>query len=227
VFALNPRIARAIIIANGTLAQPEVSRQQVAEWLAADPATLAVAANGGVHNALVIGLKPAVVIGDMDSLDEAARKQLAAEGCRFETAPSRKDETDLELALDYTLRRGARWIRVLGALGGRLDQTLANILLLTLPSLADVDARIVEGHQTAWLVRGETELQGAKGDIVSLIPLGGEARGVTSEGLDYVLADSTLAFGPSLGISNVLTGPLGRVSVREGLLLAVHTAGGT
>jgi thiamine pyrophosphokinase len=173
-----------------------------------------------------LGLTPAVVVGDLDSLTGALRQRLAAAGCLFETYPARKDETDLELALRYAVRQGAGRMWVLGALGGRLDQTLANILLLALPVLEGVEVRIIEGHQTAWLVRGESEIHGQPGDSLSLIPLGGDAHGVKTEGLEYPLDDGALPFGLSLGISNVLTGERARVTARRGTLLAVHTAGG-
>jgi thiamine pyrophosphokinase len=224
---LEAPISQAIIVANGALPFVELTRRQVAAWLDEEPGTLLVAADGGTHNALALGYRPAVVVGDLDSVEETTRQELAAQGCHFETAPARKDETDLELALRYVVERGAQGIRILGALGGRLDQTLGNILLLTLPVLDGVPTRIVEGRQTAWLVRAATDIRGAAGDTVSLIPLCGEAHGVTTDGLDYPLSDSRLPFGPGLGISNVMTGPRARVSLREGLLLAVHTAGGT
>jgi thiamine pyrophosphokinase len=217
----------AIIIANGALPHLEVTRQRIAGLLAGEPDSLLVAADGGVHNALALGLTPSVVVGDLDSLHKTIRKQLADLGCHFETFPARKDETDLELALRYVVQQDAPQIWILGALGGRLDQTLANILLLTLPVLENIEARIIEGHQTAWLVRAEAEIQGARGDTLSLVPMGGDARGVSTDGLEYPLSDATLRFGPSLGISNVMAGATAHVTVREGLLLAVHTAGGT
>lgn len=217
----------AIIIANGTLPHPDRTRGRVRAWLADAPDALVIAADGGARNALTLDLTPHTIIGDLDSLDDMAHEHLKAAGVTFVSASVRKDETDLELALRHAVKHGAGRIRMLGALGGRLDQTLANILLLALPLLDGVDVRIVEGAQTAWLVKGETEIEGEAGDTLSLIPLGGEAKGVTTEGLEYPLEDATLLFGPTQGVSNVLTGPLARVNVREGLLLVVHTAGGT
>ena len=163
----------------------------------------------------------------MDSLNDEARQQLTAAGCHFEISPTRKDQTDLELALQYAIEQKATRISILGALGGRLDQTLANVLLLTLPLLNQVEARIVEGHQTAWLIRDRSTIHGNSGDTISLIPLGGDAHGVTSEGLDYPLNDATLPSGPSLGISNVLSGLQARVTVRDGMILAILTTHAT
>jgi thiamine pyrophosphokinase len=136
-----------------------------------------------------------------------------------------KDETDLELALQHAVRAGATQIIVLAALGGRLDQTIANLLLLALPELKGLDVRIVEGPQSAFFIHAGRDalIAGQPGDTVSLIPLGGDALGVTTEGLEWPLCDDPLRFGPARGVSNVLTAEQARVRVREGLLLCVVT----
>ncbi|MFN2166013.1 MAG: thiamine diphosphokinase, partial [Anaerolineae bacterium] len=160
---------RAIVIAGG-----ETAGQGWQRWVR--PGDWIIGADGGAAQALDWGLLPDLVIGDMDSLPEAARSRLEAEGCQFVWHPRAKDETDLELALQYAVRQGAQEIVVLGALGGRLDHTVANILLLALPSLVGVSVRIVEGNQQALVARdGETiRLEGAAGDLVSLLPLRGD-----------------------------------------------------
>jgi thiamine pyrophosphokinase len=171
---------------------------------------------------LALGLTPDVVIGDMDSLGEQDQAQLRAAGTRFVVHPPAKDETDLELALLYALEQGVASITVLGALGGRLDQTLANILLLTMPDLAECDVRLADGAQTAFVVRDAAQLEGQVGDTVSLIPLCGDAQGVTTSGLLYPLADDVLPFGLGLGVSNEITATPVSVQLRQGLLLCVH-----
>src|SRR5690606_23974135 len=140
--------------------------------------------------------------------------------------PVEKDETDLELALNLVAKGGARWIRIVGGLGDRLDQTLSNIYLLALPVLRGVDARLLAGAQEAWLMYpGENVVEGAAGDTLSLLPISGEATGVRTENLYYPLRDETLAFGPARGVSNVLTAPQAKVWLQDGVLLAVHTIG--
>ena len=208
---------RAIIIAGGQ-AESQGWQRWVREgdWI--------IGADGGAARALSWGLRPDLVIGDMDSLPEAARAVLVSEGCRFIEHPRAKDETDLELALVHAVREGAKEITVLGALGGRLDHSLANILLLTLPSLAGVSVRIAEGEQQALLARGGevVDLEGARGDLVSLVPLGGDVRGVTTRGLAWSLEEDTLRFGSSRGVSNEMTANKAGIQVGEGLLLIVH-----
>jgi len=204
------------VIANGDRPDRETAHCH------ADRADLLIAADGGARHALALGLTPHVLIGDLDSLDADQQTRLRAAGTRFIVHPPAKDETDLELALLYAVEQDADPIVVLGALGGRLDQMLANVLLLTMPALAGRDVRIVDGPQAAFVVRDEATLAGRPGDTVSLIPLGGAAHGVATDGLLYALNDGSLPFGPALGVSNQMTTDRAHVRVRDGLLLCVH-----
>lgn len=207
---------RAIVIANGHVGNLEASRVQT--W----PHDLVICADGGVQHALAWGLIPDVVIGDLDSLDGDLQAWLEGEGCQVLVHPTHKDETDLELALRYAINHGADEILILGALGGRIDQTLANVLLLALPELEGVKTRIVAGDQEMFLIQGQALIEGQVGDTVSLLPVAGDVTGITTEGLEYPLQRGTLKFGPALGVSNVLTAPAAQVRVESGLLLCVH-----
>jgi thiamine pyrophosphokinase len=212
---------RVIIVAAGQAGEGQEWRR----WVRAGD--LVIGADGGAARALGWGLVPDLVVGDLDSLPETERAALEARGCEFVIHPRAKDETDLELALVQAVERGAQEIVVLGALGGRLDHTLANLLLLTLPRLAGVVVRIVAGGEEAILVHGggALVLDGAPGDVVSLLPLGGDARGVTTAGLAWPLRGETLPFGYSRGVSNEMTAAAARVELEAGYLLAIHHAG--
>jgi thiamine pyrophosphokinase len=209
---------RAIIIAGGCVKDDSAWQRWVrdGDWI--------IGADGGAASAVAWGLAPQTVIGDMDSLPAVDRAALAARGCQFIEHPRAKDETDLELALTYAAQEGAQEIIVLGALGGRLDHTLANVLLLTLPKLEGISIRIADGREEALLVRGgeAVRLQGSPGDLVSLLPLGGDARGITTRGLAWGLQGDTLRFGFSRGVSNEQTSPEARIEVEDGCLLIVH-----
>jgi len=165
---------RAIIFANGEFNDPESVQCLL------HPDDLVIAADGGTHHALAVGVTPRAVIGDLDSLSPDDLAQIEAAGTRTQRFSARKDETDLELALQFAAREGASEIVILAALGGRLDQTIANLLLLALPELDGLDVRVVEGAQEAFLIREETLIEGQPGDTVSLIPLGGDAVGAVS-----------------------------------------------
>jgi thiamine pyrophosphokinase len=214
---------RAIVVANGLLGPdaPEAVRA-----LALGPADRIIAADGGAAHCRALGLRPDVAIGDFDSLSDAELAALEAAGAQVVRHPAHKDQTDLELALRWAVQNGADDIVVLAALGGRWDQTLANLLLPALPGLEGVRLRLVDGPQQIYLIQRETRIEGRPGDIVSLIPIGGPARGVTTEGLEYPLNGGTLPFGSTLGISNVLVGASARVTVAEGIVLCVVIGGG-
>ena len=185
-------------------------------------AELLIAADGGALALLRAGLLPQVVVGDLDSLDLASQQLLAEQGVELRRFARAKDETDFELALLLAAEQGAQSIDVLGALGGRWDHTLANVALLAHPALLGRRVRLLDTRQALYLVRDTATLSGRRGDTISLIPLGGEARGVSTSGLLYPLQDAVLRFDQARGISNVLLEPPARVQVREGLLLVVQ-----
>jgi len=206
---------RAVIFANGILNAP---RQILAALQAGDTV---IAADGGARHCRALGVTPAVVIGDFDSLTADELAQLEREGAQVVRYPERKDFTDLELALQHAVAGGADEILVFGALGARWDQTLANLLLPAAPGMEKVCIRLLDGPQEIALLRaGETHtLTGQAGDTVSLVPLGGHAHGITTDGLEYSLSDGTLYFGATRGISNVLLGEQATVRLEDGLLL--------
>jgi len=123
--------------------------------------------------------------------------------------------------LYYAIEHGVGDILILGALGGRIDQTLANVLLLALPELRYVKAKILGGRQEVSLISGEAIIEGLAGDTLSLLPLTEKVTGIYTEGLEYPLKNDTLYLGPARGVSNVLAAPQARVRIGQGLLLAV------
>jgi thiamine pyrophosphokinase len=208
---------RAIIFANGELDDTQGARDLVRND------DLVIAVDGGTRHVWEVGVDPQCVIGDLDSLTPSEQERLRASGVQIIPFSTRKDETDLELALLQAACEGAESIVVLAALGGRLDHTIANLLLLALPELDGIDVRVVEGLQVAFLIRDGALVEGQPGDTVSLIPLGGDAVGVTTEGLEWSLNDDTLHFGPARGVSNALIAERASVRVRQGQLLCVVT----
>jgi thiamine pyrophosphokinase len=163
-------------------------------------------------------------VGDFDSLDEASRSALAADGAEVFRHPPAKDETDFELALDLVRGRGFQDIEVLGALGGRWDMTFGNIFLPARPDLAGLRVRFRHGPWSVFVLRGPAELaiEGGPGDLLSLLPLGGDVRGLSLSGCLYPLKRETLAAGRSRGLSNELVEPPAGLSFDEGTLIVMR-----
>jgi thiamine pyrophosphokinase len=217
-----PDRPRLVVFAGGEVADaPALGR-----W-AAD-ADLVVAADSGLGRALDAGLTPDVVVGDMDSVRPEDLD--AARGAGVEVVsldPVNKDQTDLECAVEHGLARlgGPARILLAGIAGGRLDHTLAAMSLMA--RLA-AEGHIVEaGDGRAWATvlgggRRCVCLTGVRGEIVSFIPVMGDAAGVTLQGLRYPLERAVLPFGSSRGVSNEFAAPAARASIESGYLLVVR-----
>ncbi|GCF09638.1 thiamine diphosphokinase [Dictyobacter arantiisoli] len=207
-----------VVFAGGTL-RPGTA---VAEALST--ADLVLAADGGAAAALQYGYRPAVVLGDFDSLDPLLLEDLAIHGSDIIRLSPHKDETDTELALLEAHKRGATRITLLGALGGtRIEHTLANIFLLT--SFSDIPTRIIDGPSICWLLTGPdtTAITGSAGDYLSLIPLTPTVTGIHTTDLAYPLHGATLRLGTPRGVSNELIRAEATVSIDQGMLLLIST----
>lgn len=207
---------RVVIFANGSLPDLEAVRALLR------PDDLLLAADGGSRYLLALGLTPSVVIGDLDSISAEERRLLETAGARIVQHPHDKDETDLELALGYAVSQGYGVIRIAGAFGGRLDQTIGNLALLSRPGLANLDVRLDDGLEEAFFVRQSCQILGTPGDLVSLIPWGRAAVHVTSTGLRWRLEDERLSPHRTRGISNELIEGKATISLQAGLLLVIH-----
>jgi thiamine pyrophosphokinase len=221
---------QAIVLADGDVAPRARIDDAWPGW--ADPAALVIAADGGARHAAPLGLRPAVWVGDGDSVDPAALERLAADGAEIRRVAEMKDESDTELALLTALERGADEIVILGALGGaRIDHTLANVGLLAHPALIGRRAELLDAGARVSFLRApapdgspvERPLPGRVGDLVSLLPLGDGVDGVTTSGLVYPLSDEPLLAGPARGLSNVRRDPAATVTLRRGMLLIVES----
>jgi thiamine pyrophosphokinase len=174
---------------------------------------------------LQLGLRPSVVLGDLDSVSEAALRQAESEGVRVVRHPAEKDATDLELALDEAVALGARRVLVVASAGGRLDHLVSSTLLLAAPAYADVEVDALVGEALLHVVRDVRVLAGAPGELLTLVAVGGAAEGVVTEGLAYPLRGETLQPGSSRGVSNVFAASEARVTVERGVVLAIRPDG--
>jgi len=212
---------RALVFANGE----QIDLAAVGELV--QPADTLVAVDGGLAHLRRLGLEPALLVGDLDSLPpEEIDRCRQNPAVRIMQYPVHKDETDLELALLAVAQEGYARILVLAALGGRLDMTLANIFLLALPELNGLDVRLEDGVEEVFLIRpGEParEIDGRPGDRVSLLPWGGPAGGIHTAGLFYPLRGESLYPERTRGISNQMIEMKARVSFQTGLLICIHT----
>ena len=208
---------KSIIFANGEFCQT------VNEINISDD-DLVIAADGGSSHCQTLGIIPDVLIGDLDSTSKELIQEWLNAGVLVIRRPAQKDQTDLELALLHAQAEGASEIIVYGAVGGRLDMTFGNLLLLAHPELTCPIRLICSGEEVRALRPGESlTLNGAPGDIVSLLSLQPGESSIRTEGLEYPLDNEALDFGLTRGISNQMAAEGAVIQLEKGLLAVIHT----
>ena len=203
---------RIIIFANGDLPDLEKARALLHDD------DFIVAADGGTRHALALGLTPNVIVGDLDSLP--SNFEPSTFNGEIVLYPKDKNETDLELAIQHALTLNPEQVIILAALGGRLDQTLGNIALIIHHSSFIIS--LDDGIEEVFFCSENSQINGNRGDIVSLIPWQGEVTGIVTTGLKWPLQKETLYPNKTRGISNEMTGDTATVQIKPGLLLIVH-----
>ncbi len=219
---------RIIIFANGDLPDLDKAHALLRE------SDFIIAADGGTRHAIALGITPNIIIGDLDSLNVEPFDRLRA-GCLTFNAeiiqsPADKNETDLELAIQHALTLNPEQVIILAALGGRLDQTLGNIALvsnvqqpaLSLSKGSTFNVRLDDGIEEVFFCREQVQVNGTNGDIISLIPWQGEVTGVVTTGLKWTLQNETLYPQKTRGISNEMMNDTATIQIKSGLLLIVH-----
>lgn len=223
---------RVVIFVNGNVQDYDLLERFL------QPDDYLIAADGGANHCLALNRIPHALIGDLDSVDPATVDKLAARQIYIERHPPAKSETDLELALVYALRvvdeharqhakdRRISELVLVGAMGGRLDQTLGNVLLLAQREWP-IPLLLVEGNTVAHVVfpSQPIALRAGVGDTVSALPLSDVVTGITYTGMRFPLHDHTLTLGSTRGISNVVVEAPATVRITSGKLLMVETLG--
>ena len=185
---------------------------------------IVIAADSGAVHARTAGLSIDIAVGDFDSIPPLLLEELEGTGVRVERHPVAKDATDLELAIQVAIREGADVITVVGGHGGRVDQSFANAFVIASPTYAHISMHAILDSALVSVVHGGggVTFAGAPGDVVTILPLHGDALGVRSEGLEYPLRGETLTAGTTRGVSNVLLEREATVSLESGTVLVVR-----
>jgi thiamine pyrophosphokinase len=208
-------VATALVFAGAPLSPTPRLQARLAEL----QQPFVVAADSGAATALAFGYLPDVVIGDFDSLAPSTLADLERRGVRIERYPRAKDATDGQLAIERARQVGPSCIWLFGFLGGpRLDQRLANVLLLV---GFETPAVLFDERNECTLLRPRVAhaWRAEPGEVISLIPLGGDASGVRTHGLRWPLSGDSLREGDTRGVSNEPVSDEVQVSLESGQLL--------
>ena len=206
----------AALFVNGEFEKSDRLMKQI------NQADLLVAVDGGLQHVMASGFTPHIIIGDLDSIDATDLENFENNGVDVIKFPVQKDETDLELAVEYVLSLGFKEILILGATGRRLDHFLGNILFFSNPKYLEYRIKILTEKSEIFYCKSRQLLEGTAGDLVSLIPISEVVTGIKTTGLMYPLQLETLFRWKTRGISNQMLDQKALIEYESGVLLCIH-----
>ena len=178
---------------------------------------IVIAADGGYDNLVRHGYTPDILVGDFDSIVGDAPEGI----CKIKY-PVKKDETDMFLAYKTGVEVGYTDFVMLGATGGRLDHTYANLSLLLYAKEHGHNVTAINDGGVIFCIKNETvSLEGDEGATFSVFAIGGKAQGVTIKDAEYETSDTELDPSFPLGISNKFKAVPASISVKDGALLVI------
>ena len=215
---------KLIMVAGGTLNEEWFSRIIPENASGENEKYKFMGIDAGAIRLIRMGIKPDYVLGDFDSVSSEETAEILGCGAEKRVLNPIKDETDLEAALRWAVDISPDSIMIFGATGGRMDHTLANLQLLSIPLKANIPAMILDPGNRIRRIRGSVMLRREEqyGKYISLIPVGGEVKGLFLSGFKYSGSEISLPGNSSLGISNELTEDVGEIWFESGELLLIE-----
>lgn len=193
-----------------------------------DAGCIWVGVDRGVFTLIRRGMHPDLAFGDFDSVSLVELQEIESKVSKLHRFNPVKDETDMELALQWALEQETEKIRIFGATGGRLDHLFANIQLLMGP--------VMVGNRNDVVIIDKSNLVTVKGPgnysikknkrypYVSFVPVTSTVNGLTLEGFKYPLKNCHIPLGSTLCISNEVSNDCGTFSFSEGILIVVRSS---
>lgn len=203
------------VVTNGNIENIEVLKSVI------NKSDYLICADGAAKYLMELNVLPDLLVGDLDSIHRDALKWIEKNHIKTEQFPVKKDMTDTELAVEFAIKKSPETINIIGAIGSRMDHSLGNIMLLYKIYKSGVKGRIINEINDITITDRPISIEGRIGQTISILPIGGDAKGITLEGFEYPLRDHDINLGSSLGISNRFASNTGRISVREGIILII------
>lgn len=198
---------KVAIIGNGSIVNYDIIKKLIKNY------SNIIVADGGLLHCRKMNLSPLLIVGDFDSATPSDLEFY--NDVPKKIYPVDKDLTDLELAIQEALERGAKKIALFGALGKRIDHGLKN---LNLAYQLTKELVIESEYETIFAISGDKKINCNPGQTVSLIPFGNPVIGLTTRGLKWELQNATLN-NNFLSISNISLGNSFTISINSGTIL--------
>lgn len=211
-----------VVVLGGDIPQDDAIREFVKK------SAYCIGADSGADALHVWGRIPDLMVGDMDSVSEAALQWCRGFNVEQKLYEPEKDYTDGEiafgLAADYAQEHGIKRIYVVGAYGSRLDHSMANIFIGKQVVDRGIEIIYLNDSCFVYFLKGKTrfEVELLNGRTISLLPFDGDASGITLRGFKYPLEDGKMTAARAYGVSNELTDDVGSIILEKGCLIVVQ-----
>ena len=204
---------RAFIYTGG-----KINKQNITEHPKGDD--IKIAADSGYENAIALGEKPDILLGDFDSISVRPDKDIETV-----EVPSEKDFTDTQLAIETAVRKGADDIVIIGGLSGRLDHTLSNLSALEDLWSKRIHAVATDGfNRVRYIDSSSALIPRSHYKYLSVIAVSDVLKGVDIEGCKYPLKNAKISRSFQFAVSNEITGNCALIAIRKGKAFIVESA---
>ena len=183
-----------------------------------------IAVDKGTEALAHLEIHPNYIVGDFDSIDKDVLEKFEKTDIEIKRLIPEKDLTDTQSALELAIELKSIDITIIGAIGTRMDHTIANIYILKEALDKNIPAKIINDNNEICLINKSTKIhRDCSYKYISLIPLTTEVTGVTIKGMKYPLKDYTMTIGNSLGVSNEQIEPIAEISLQKGILVIIKS----
>ena len=203
---------KIVIIGNGTINNINFHKNLLKD------VSLIICADGGATNARKLDIIPDYIIGDLDSTSSKVLDYFKKHKTKI-IKDNNQDKTDMELAIDLAESFNPTEILILGGIGYRIDHTIANIFCLN-KIKSNIKTQIIDNKNIIEMVDKSLNINGCKGDLISVIPLT-DISGLSYKGMKWIVSNKNTMFG-WFGISNKLTNEKAYISLKKGKLLVIR-----
>ena len=181
---------------------------------------LCIAADSGYHNAIRLGERVDILIGDFDSIGQVPTDEVKD----IRKVPAEKDLTDTQLALEIAVAEGADEVIIIGGLSGRLDHGLSNLGILEDMYLRNIHGYMTDGqNRVHFLKNSSTLIARSAYKYISILAVDEVVKGVSMEGGKYPLKHQTLKRRIQYAVSNEITGNVVLISVKKGGIFIIES----
>ena len=203
---------RAFVFGGGEIF-PEYIEERVQEG------DLVVCADSGYRNALSMGVKVDVLVGDFDSMEDIPNGDF-----ELVRVPVEKDQTDTQLAVDIALERGADEIIIICSTSGRADHALSAMAILEGLWEKKISALLVNGQNRVRFIRDSGVIIVRSGyRFFSVLTLDKIAKKVSIEGGKYPLSKKDIGRGFQFAVSNEIVKNAALITVKKGSVYVIES----